>query len=83
MSAPKEHGTYTIDWYVKWFSSVIVLAAMSVRGIPEYSQIDLYLSCIGLMGWLVVSLLWKDRALILINSVGLVFILRTIIQQNL
>ena len=72
MSAPKEHGTYTIDWYVKWFSSVIVLAAMSVRGIPECSQIDLYLSGIGLMGWF-----------ILINSVGLVCILRTIIQQNL
>ena len=26
---------YTADWYIKWISSVIVLCAMSIRGVPE------------------------------------------------
>ena len=27
---------YTADWYLKWVASVFVLAAMSMRGIPEF-----------------------------------------------
>jgi lipid-A-disaccharide synthase-like uncharacterized protein len=67
---------YTLDWYVKWVASVFVLAAMSMRGIPELQTWDLGLSVIGIMLWLVVSILWKDRALILLNGVGLLFLIR-------
>jgi len=28
---------YTADWYLKWISSVFVLAAMSIRGLEGYS----------------------------------------------
>ena len=56
---------YTADWYIKWVASAFVLAAMSIRGIPEYQLYDLYLSIIGIFGWVIVSILWKDRALIL------------------
>ena len=69
---------YTADWYLKWISSVFVLAAMSIRGIPEYQLYDLYLSIIGIFGWVIVSILWKDRALIMLNSFGLLFLLRTL-----
>lgn len=67
---------YTLDWYIKWIASVFVLAAMSMRGIPELQMWDLGLSVIGIMLWLVVSILWKDRALILLNGVGLLFLVR-------
>lgn len=67
---------YTLDWYVKWVASVFVLTAMSMRGIPELQMWDLGLSVIGITLWLVVSILWKDRALILLNGVGLLFLLR-------
>ena len=67
---------YTLDWYVKWIASVFVLAAMSMRGIPELQMWDLGLSVIGISLWLWVSFLWKDRALILLNGVGLMFLLR-------
>ena len=66
---------YTADWYIKWIASVFVLAAMSIRGIPEYQLYDLYLSIIGIFGWVIVSVLWKDRALIILNSFGLLFLL--------
>ena len=69
---------YTADWYIKWIASAFVLAAMSIRGIAEYQLYDLYLSIIGITGWVIVSILWKDRALIMLNSFGLLFLLRTL-----
>ena len=72
---------YTVDWYLKWVSSVIVLAAMSMRGVPELVVYDLYLSVVGIFGWLLVSIIWRDRALILLNSFGLLFLLRNLIEH--
>ena len=69
---------YTADWYIKWIASCFVLAALSVRGIDGYQLYDLYLSIIGITGWVIVSVLWKDRALIILNSFGLLFLLRTL-----
>jgi len=71
---------YTIDWYVKWVASVFVLGAMSLRGIPEYQEIDLILSAIGVTLWLWVSVIWKDRALILLNGAGLLFLMRNLLE---
>lgn len=67
---------YTLDWYVKWVASVFVLAAMSMRGVDGLQLIDLTLSVVGIILWLWVSIMWKDRALILLNGVGLMFLLR-------
>ena len=74
---------YTPDWYLKWFSSAVVLAAMSIRGIPELALWDLSLSVVGIAGWLVVSVMWRDRALIILNSFGLLFLLRNLLEQLL
>ena len=74
---------YTLDWYIKWLASGFVLAAMSIRGIPELQYLDLSLSVIGVLGWLIVSVLWKDRALIIVNGVGLMFLINNLIQNIL
>ena len=71
---------YTIDWYVKWVASSFVLAAMSLRGIPEYQESDLILSVIGITLWLWVSVIWRDRALILLNGAGLLFLMRNLLE---
>ena len=71
---------YTIDWYVKWIASIFVLSAMSLRGIPEYQETDLILSAIGVTLWLWVSVLWKDRALIILNGAGLLFLMRNLLE---
>ena len=71
---------YTIDWYVKWIASSFVLAAMSLRGIPEYQETDLILSVIGITLWLWVSVIWRDRALILLNGAGLLFLMRNLLE---
>jgi len=71
---------YTVDWYLKWISSVFVLGAMSIRGMEGLQFYDLVLSIIGITGWLLVSFIWRDRALILLNSFGLLFLLRNLTQ---
>ena len=68
----------TLDWYVNWVASVFVLSAMSIRGVDGLQFVDLSLSAIGIMLWLWVSILWQDRALILLNGIGLIFLLNNI-----
>jgi len=69
---------YTLDWYIKWIASVFVLIAMSFRGIN--SDIDLYLSIVGVGLWLIVSFMWNDRALITVNGVGLILLIRNLME---
>ena len=54
--------------------------AMSLRGVVGLETYDLVLSIVGVSLWLVVSLLWKDRALIILNGVGLLFLIKNLIQ---
>ena len=70
---------YTLDWYLKWVASAFVLSSMSIRGVEGYAAIDLSLCGISL--WLAVSLIWKDRALILLNGVGLLFLIRAVAER--
>ena len=72
---------YTADWYLKWVASAFVLAAMSIRGVEGLSDFDLGLSTIGVFLWLIVSVLWNDRALIILNGVGLVFLIKNLIER--
>jgi hypothetical protein len=70
---------YTPDWYIKWVASIFILAAMSMRGIEGLQFYDLSLSIVGIIGWLVVAAIWEDRALIMLNSFGLVLLLKNLI----
>tara|TARA_B100001057_G_C22216817_1_gene706710 strand:- start:232 stop:525 length:294 start_codon:yes stop_codon:yes gene_type:complete len=74
---------YTADWYIKWVASIFVLIAMSIRGVEDYIMYDLILSTIGISLWLIVSVLWKDRALIMLNGAGLLFLIRNIFEKLL
>jgi len=65
---------YTLDWYVKWFSSVFILISIAFRAADGYVMWDLSFGTIGVIGWLVVSIMWRDRALILLNGVSLMML---------
>ena len=73
---------YTIDWYIKWSASILILSAISVRasGIPELHSLDMILSWFGVCGWFAVSVIWKYRALILLNGVSGVILFSGIIK---
>lgn len=70
----------TLDWYLKWVASVMLLAGMSMRGIEGLQLWDLTISIGGVTMWLWVSILWQDRALIVVNSVGLLLLVRNLIN---
>ena len=63
-----------LSWYIKWTSSVLLLSAMVFRAEGLFPLADLILSFTGGMGWLWVGLLWRDRALIILNSVAVVIL---------
>ena len=69
---------HTLDWYVKWVASCFVLCAMSLRGIEGLHMYDLGFSIVGITLWLWVSILWQDRALIILNGAGMLLLLRNI-----
>ena len=70
---------YTTDWYIKWVASIFILVAMSMRGIEGLQLYDLIFSITGVAGWLVVAAIWEDRSLIMLNSVGLLLLLKNLI----
>lgn len=72
---------YTLDWYIKWVASAFLLGAMSLRGVEGMQLFDLCLSLIGIVGWLWVSIIWKDRALIMLNAAGLLLLIRNLVQN--
>jgi hypothetical protein len=66
-----ERGEKKLDWYIKWMASMLVMTAICARAAgPEWRDVDLIAGTFGIALWLWVSLLWEDRALILLNGVS-------------
>ena len=59
-----------LSWYVKWISSVLIIIAMALTSANIYPT-NIWFHMIGVTGWLVVGMLWHDRALIVLNSISL------------
>ena len=72
---------YTIDWYIKWVASIFILSAITMRGVEGLALYDLILSTIGVGLWLVVSLMWKDRALIILNGAGVLILIKNLVES--
>jgi energy-coupling factor transporter transmembrane protein EcfT len=64
------HG---LSWYLKWLSSIILIHAMAFTALDMYPY-NMYLQFAGVTGWFFVGMMWHDRALIVLNSIGLVFL---------
>ena len=60
--------THTKDWYIKWVSTIILILGMILTSNNLY-PFNLFVHSLGLFGWLIVAIIWNDRALIVINSV--------------
>ena len=69
----------TTDWYVKWVASAFVLMGMAIRGLEGLQQYDLVLSMTGVLLWLWVSIIWNDRALIILNAAGFMFLAKNML----
>ena len=65
---------YTLDWYIKWIASVFILISIAFRAADGYLLWDLAFGTVGVIGWTIVSIMWRDRALILLNGVSLMML---------
>ena len=70
------HG---LSWYLKWISSIVLIHAMAFTSLDMYPY-NMYLQFAGVLGWFFVGMMWHDRALIVLNSIGLVFLVMGIIK---
>jgi len=67
-----------MSWYIKWFSSFIILTGMVLTS-ANVMPYNLFFHLVGVMGWGIVGMLWHDRALIFINGVATFIFLSGII----
>lgn len=62
--------TNKVIWCAKWSASFVIVIAVLFRSAgEEWHTYDLWLSLLGSVLWLLVSIAWKDRALIMLNTV--------------
>ena len=65
---------YDLSWYVKWASSILILIALTIRA-ADYPRIyDMWFGFVGMIGWTYVGILWKDRAIIIMNVISTILL---------
>lgn len=71
--------TFTLDWFIKWFSSVIILIGMVLTS-NQIFPLNLMFSMVGSIGWLIVALIWHDRSIMIINASAIMIMSNGLIQ---
>ena len=56
---------------VKWTSSVLIIISMILTASGDYHPWNLYIAVPATIGWVIVSFCWKDKSLILMNTIAL------------
>ena len=69
---------HTLDWYIKWVSSIILIVGMVLTANNLFPW-NVLVQCLGIAGWLIVSVMWNDRALIIVNAVGVAILLNGLV----
>jgi len=70
------------DWYVKWAATVCMLISMVMRSAGvDYRLWDLGIGTVGVVLWLWVSVMWNDRALIMLNAVSMMLLASTFLRE--
>ena len=72
--------THTLDWYIKWIASVFLIAGVILTSNNIY-PLNLFFHAAGMFGWFIVSILWNDRALLVINAVSLAILVNGMVAD--
>ena len=70
MKVDKKTPIHTLDCYIKWIASFLLIIGVVLTSNNIFPA-NLIFHAIGMLGWFVVGILWNDRALIVINAVTL------------
>jgi len=74
----KQTPTHTIDWYIKWIASVILVGGVILTSNNIY-PLNLMVHAVGMFGWFIVAIIWNDRALLVVNAVSLALLLNGLV----
>ena len=75
----KQTPTHTLDWYIKWIASIILVGGVILTSNNIY-PLNLMVHAIGMFGWFIVAIIWNDRALLVINAVSLALLLNGLVS---
>ena len=70
---------FSLSWYIKWFASIVLIIGAAVTALDMYPY-NMYFQFVGITGWLIVGIMWKDWALIVVNTVGSLILFAGIIH---
>ena len=73
---------HTVDWYIKWVSSIVLIIGTVLAANNLYPW-NVLVQCTGIAGWLVVSVMWNDRALIVVNAISVAILLNGLVAWYL
>ncbi len=62
--------TTRLAFWIKWIASIFQIIGYGATAFG-WTPWNIYMFLIGLVGWLTVGILWRDRAIILIHLVAL------------
>jgi hypothetical protein len=65
--------THDLSWYVKWIASLFVVISWMLASANLYPY-NIMVQIIGVAGWLWVGYLWHDRAIMVLNAMGVMFL---------
>ena len=67
---------------IKWLSTLGIIGSMFLTSYNIY-PLNLYVALPATLGWIIVSINWKDKALIAMNSVALFIYILGVINYEI
>ena len=64
--------THDLSWYTKWISTLIIVVGSYLNSNNVF-PLNIYVMLVGITGWLIVGYLWKDRAMLVLNTIIICF----------
>jgi energy-coupling factor transporter transmembrane protein EcfT len=65
---------HDLSWYIKWISTLIIVVGSYLNSNNVF-PLNIYVMLVGISGWLIVGYLWKDRAMLVLNTIIICFYL--------
>lgn len=72
-----------LSWWIKWGGTSFLLAALVTRAAGINPVLDIMLSFNGAVCWLIVGLMWHDRALTILNAVAGILLIIAFLNSTL
>ena len=67
-----------LSWFIKWVASIFLIIGMILASVNLFPY-NIMVASIGVLGWLIVGILWHDRALIVLNAISLAIYLMGVV----